>query len=99
MNRITKISADTFDHPLEEPVEISLGLQTIATNVLATAQTENGTVGNGESSPIPPVTGETQRFTLAIIREISDLFEETDLATFRQTSSELKAAFPSSPST
>lgn len=98
MSRITDIVIESFDHPLAEPFEISLGVQTEATNVLATVRTENGITGNGEAGPIPPVTGETQMSTMGIMRKMSDLFEEERVAEFRRLSSALKEAFPTAPS-
>ena len=98
MNRITDVSVDSFDHPLEDPFEISLGVQTEATNVLATVRTENGTFGYGEAAPIPPVTGETQESTMTIAREMGNLIKDVPVANFRQISSDLTEAFPSAPS-
>lgn len=48
MSRITGVSAKSHNYPLEEPFEISLGVQTEATNVLAAVQTETGIEGYGE---------------------------------------------------
>lgn len=98
MSRITGVSVESHNYPLEEPFEISLGVQTEATNVLAAVQTETGIEGYGEGSPVPPVTSETQESTLPIVREMGDLIEGEHLAAFRQISADLKAAFPSSPS-
>ncbi|OIB58940.1 dipeptide epimerase [Natrialba sp. SSL1] len=98
MTRITDVSVTPFNHPLEEPFEIALGKQTEAANLLATVQTEDGTEGYGEGSPIPPVTGETQASAMAVVREMSDLIEGEPLTDFRRLSSDLKASFPSTSS-
>lgn len=98
MDEITDVSVSTYEHPLADPFEISLGVQTEATNVLVTVRTESGIEGHGEGAPIPPVTGETQASTMAIVREMSDLVEGRPLANFRGISSTLKTTFPSVPS-
>jgi L-alanine-DL-glutamate epimerase-like enolase superfamily enzyme len=65
MTEITDVSVQPLDLELDEPFEISLGVQETAANVLVTVETESGTVGYGEGSPVAPVTGETQHAAVA----------------------------------
>lgn len=97
MDRIADLSVTTVEHPLENPFEIALGRQTTASNVVTTVQTEGGTVGYGEGSPLPPVTGETQETVVAVVRAMSELVEGHQLADFRELSRTLADAFGSAP--
>jgi L-alanine-DL-glutamate epimerase-like enolase superfamily enzyme len=97
MDRIADLSVTAVDHPLENPFEIALGRQTTASNVVATVRTESGTVGYGEGSPLPPVTGETQETVVAVVRAMRELVEGHQLADRRGLSRSLANAFGSAP--
>lgn len=92
--RIADVRVAPLDLPLTEPFEISLGTQTAAENVAVAVETENGTVGYGEGSPIAPVTGETRAAAVETARAAAELLEGTDLSDHRARVGELRAAFP-----
>lgn len=98
MSEIVDVSVRPFDHPLEEPFEISLGVQESASNLLVTVETASGTVGVGEGAPIPPVTGETQASAMEIASRMGQLIEAKPVEAFREIAADLAGAFPSSPS-
>jgi L-alanine-DL-glutamate epimerase-like enolase superfamily enzyme len=92
--RISDVRVAPLDLALEEPFKISLGTQTVAENVLVALETEDGTVGYGEGSPIAPVTGETQAGTVATARAAAGLLEGEDLADHRVRVREVRETFP-----
>lgn len=94
MSTITSLSAEPHDLPLREPFEISLGTRTRARNVLVTVETDAGVRGYGEGSPLPPVTGETQRAAVATARAAASVVEGRDLGEYRALVSDLRDAFP-----
>lgn len=94
MTTITDVTVETYDLPLREPFEISLGTRERARNVLVTVETDAGGVGYGEGSPLPPVTGETQQAAVATARAATSLVEGRDLGAYRALVSELRDGFP-----
>lgn len=94
MSRIVELTAESLDLPLSEPFEISLGVQHEATNVLVTVETESGTVGYGEGSPIAPVTGETRQSALATARTAADIVEDRPVGNYRRLIDDLRSTFP-----
>jgi L-alanine-DL-glutamate epimerase-like enolase superfamily enzyme len=94
MTVVESVAARPLDLPLTEPFEIALGVREAARNVLVTVETESGTVGYGEGSPLPPVTGETQETVLATARSLSDLLEGADVRNYRSLVADLRAAQP-----
>lgn len=84
MSRIVDLTAKPLDLPLVEPFEISLGVQHEARNVLVTVETESGTVGYGEGSPVAPVTGETREAALATARAAADVVEDRPVGNYRR---------------
>lgn len=94
MSRIVELTAEPLDLPLSEPFEISLGVQHEASNVLVTVETEAGTVGYGEGSPIAPVTGETREAALATAQEAAEIVEGAAVENYRRLVTELRATFP-----
>lgn len=94
MSDVVSLSAEPLDLPLSEPFEISLGVQEAASNVLVTVETESGTVGYGEGSPLPPVTGETQRAALATAEAAAEIVEGRAVADYRALVDEVRATFP-----
>jgi L-alanine-DL-glutamate epimerase-like enolase superfamily enzyme len=91
---ITDAAVRPLDLPLSEPFEIALGTQEAATNVLVRVELADGTVGIGEGSPLPPVTGETQDVALAAAREGAGLIEGRDAADHRPLVGDLRAVLP-----
>ena len=98
MTTIASVSVQALDLPLAEPFEISLGRQTAAENVLVTVETESGTMGYGEGSPLPPVTGETQSAVIETVRAAAPLLEGADLTNSRSLLAEVRQSFPGKPS-
>ncbi|WP_435318789.1 dipeptide epimerase [Haloarchaeobius sp. TZWSO28] len=94
MTTITSLTASAHDLSLREPFEISLGTREQARNVLVTVETDSGIRGYGEGSPLPPVTGETQRAALATAQATASLLEGRDVRNYRTLVRELRDAFP-----
>ncbi|WP_135852509.1 dipeptide epimerase [Halorussus salinus] len=92
--RVAEVRADPLNLELDAPFEIALGTRHEARNLLVEVETDEGVVGYGEGSPLPPVTGETQGAAVAIAREAGDLLEGRNLADYRALCSDLRAAFP-----
>ena len=94
MTEIADVRVEPLDLELEAPFEIALGTQYEAKNVLVRVETEGGTVGYGEGSPLPPVTGETQAAAVETAREAAELLDGRDVGEYRELARELRAAFP-----
>jgi len=92
--RVAEVRADPLNLALDAPFEIALGTRHEARNLLVEVETDDGVVGYGEGSPLPPVTGETQAAAVAIAREAGDLLAGRDLANYRAICTDLRAAFP-----
>ena len=91
---VERVTVDPLDLPLREPFEISLGTQHEARNVLVRVETDEGTVGHGEGSPLPPVTGETREAALATARAAGEVIEGEPIADYRRLAGELRSTFP-----
>lgn len=72
-NRIIRVDLYRYDLPLRVPFHISIGTMRAASNVLVRVHTEAGTVGVGEASPFPPITGETQESTIVAARALREI--------------------------
>lgn len=94
MSRIVDLHVEPLDLPLAEPFEISLGVQYEAANLLVTVETENGTTGVGEASPLPPVTGETQSAAAATARAAAEIVEDRAVEDYRNVVGDLRRTFP-----
>ena len=92
--RIERLTVEPLDLPLREPFEISLGTQHEAHNVLVSVETDDGTAGYGEGSPLAPVTGETRDAALATARAAGEFLGDEPVADYRRLAAELRAAFP-----
>jgi L-alanine-DL-glutamate epimerase-like enolase superfamily enzyme len=92
--RVERVTVEPLDLPLREPFEISLGTQHEAHNVLVSVETDDGTVGYGEGSPLPPVTGETREAALATARAAGELLDGEPVADYRRLAGDLRDAFP-----
>lgn len=57
-------------------------------------ETTDGTVGVGEGSPLPPVTGETQQSALAVARAAAAPLEGRDLANYRDVVGTVRSSLP-----
>ncbi|QLG64099.1 dipeptide epimerase [Halorarum salinum] len=79
---------------MDEPFEIALGTQHRARNVIVRVETEAGTVGWGEGSPIPPVTGETQEAALASARAAAELLEGESVAEYHRLVDAVRSTVP-----
>jgi L-alanine-DL-glutamate epimerase-like enolase superfamily enzyme len=94
MSEIVSLSVQPFDLPVAEPFEIALGTTREASNLLVTVETESGTTGHGEGSPLPPVTGETQAAAIATARATADLVEGAPVGDYRDIVETIRSAFP-----
>jgi len=91
---IVAVEAEPLDLPLSEPFEIALGTRPEASNVLVTVETENGTRGYGEGSPIPPITGETRSAALETARAAAELLEDEPVGEYRRLATRVRDTFP-----
>jgi L-alanine-DL-glutamate epimerase-like enolase superfamily enzyme len=96
--RVERVTVEPLDLPLREPFEIALGTQHEAHNVLVRVETDDGAMGYGEGSPLPPVTGETREAALATARAAADLVEGEPVADYRRLTDELRSTFPGNAS-
>jgi len=64
---IRRVDCQLLDIPLHTPFGISGGAQAMANNVLVTLELDDGTLGWGEASPLPPYNGETQAQALGVL--------------------------------
>lgn len=94
MTEVAAVDVAPLDLPLEEPFEIALGTREAAANVLVRVETDDGVVGVGEGSPLPPVTGETQDSALAVASAAADLLEGRDLAEYRDLVGTVRSSMP-----
>ena len=94
MTTVAELRVEQLTLPLESPFEIALGMRREAKNVLVEIETEDGVVGYGEGSPLPPVTGETQAAVIETVRQARPLVVDRDLRNYRAVCRELRAAFP-----
>jgi L-alanine-DL-glutamate epimerase-like enolase superfamily enzyme len=60
VSAIASVRARPVDLELASPFEISLGTREAARNLLVRVETADATVGYGEASPLPPITGTTR---------------------------------------
>ncbi len=95
---IADVRVAPLDLPLSEPFEISLGVQTAAENVVVAVETEDGTIGYGEGSPIAPVTGETRDAAVETARAATDLLVGEDLTDYRARVQDVRSTFPGTTS-
>jgi L-Ala-D/L-Glu epimerase len=98
MSEIVSVSVEALDLPLTEPFEISLGTQREATNVLVTVETDSGTTGYGEGSPLPPVTGETQATAIEAAQAMEKIVEGYQTGNYRTVIQDIRQTFPKTPS-
>lgn len=94
MSEIRAVEVQALDLPLKEPFEISLGVQHEASNVLVTVETTAGVTGYGEGSPLPPVTGETQRGALATAEAASEIISGEPVEQYGRLIREVRSTFP-----
>lgn len=94
MSEITAVTVEPLDLPLEEPFEIALGTSERARNVLVRIETDSGTVGYGEGSPLPPVTGETRDAALEIATAAAELLENEPVEDYRRLVDAVRTTFP-----
>ena len=76
--RIKDVEIYAFDIPLKQPFRISLGESTAANDVLVRIVTDAGLVGWGESSPFPPITGDTQGTNILMAKGIREMIKGKD---------------------
>jgi L-alanine-DL-glutamate epimerase-like enolase superfamily enzyme len=83
---IHSITVEPLNIPLLETFTIATGSVAEARNVLITMTLKDGSVGYGESAPLPPSTGETQETALAAARGCAELLKGHDAAHWRTLS-------------
>lgn len=94
---VSRLSVKEWNIPLEEPFSFALGTVSEIENALVTVEAEDGTVGCGEASPFPPVTGETQGSVMSIVRQAAPLVEDEHLQNYRRTTEEIRSLFAGNP--
>lgn len=96
--RIRDVELYAFDIPLKEPFRISLGVFSAAHNVLVRIVTDSDLVGLGESSPFPPITGDTQETNLLMARSIREMIKGKNPLTVDTLIAEIGHIVHSNPS-
>jgi L-alanine-DL-glutamate epimerase-like enolase superfamily enzyme len=90
---IRSITVEPLNIPLLEPFTIATGSVSEARNVLITITLNDGSVGYGESAPLPPSTGESQETALAAARGCATLIEGKDAAHWRTLSKLVRSVY------
>jgi L-alanine-DL-glutamate epimerase-like enolase superfamily enzyme len=94
---ITGISALPLNLPLSEPFCIATGAQQSAENVLVKLRLADGTMGLGEASPFPAVSGETQGSSTFTIETAAGLLKGLDAREWGRIGALLARHFPGEP--
>jgi L-alanine-DL-glutamate epimerase-like enolase superfamily enzyme len=87
------MTIEPLNIPLLEPFTIATGSVSEARNVLITITLADGSVGYGESAPLPPSTGESQETALAAAQGCAALIEGKDAARWRTLSSMMRSVY------
>ncbi len=90
---IRSITVEPLNIPLLEPFTIATGSVSEARNVLITITLNDGSIGYGESAPLPPSTGESQETALAAARGCAALIEGRDAAHWRTLSKAMRSVY------
>src|SRR5574340_1293550 len=90
---ICSVTIEPLNIPLLEPFTIATGSVSEARNVLITITLEEGSVGYGESAPLPPSTGESQETALAAAQGCAALIEGKDAAHWRVLSKLMRSVY------
>ncbi|MDY6769645.1 MAG: dipeptide epimerase [Candidatus Nanohaloarchaea archaeon] len=93
MAEITDVSVEELSLPLAEPFEFALGQIEEVDNVLVRVETADGTIGYGEASPFPTVTGETQQTAMAIVDAATPLIEREETASYGPVIDDVRSTF------
>jgi L-alanine-DL-glutamate epimerase-like enolase superfamily enzyme len=90
---IRSITIEPLNIPLLEPFTIATGSVAEARNVLIIITLDDGSVGYGESAPLPPSTGESQETALAAAQGCAELIEGKNAAHWRVLSKLMRSAY------
>jgi L-Ala-D/L-Glu epimerase len=95
MSRTTihSVNVEPLTIPLLEPFAIATGSVCAARNVLITITLDDGSVGYGESAPLPPSTGESQETALAAAHGCVELLRGRDAAQWRTLSKLVRSLY------
>lgn len=91
--KITHVSIEPLNIPLEAPFTIAIGAKHNIENVLVTIQLENGVQGYGEAAPLEPINGENQATALATLTSCKPFLIGQKASDYRQLSKQLKNVF------
>jgi len=75
---ITSVEIYKADIPYPEPFKIAIGEMTAANNVAIKINTDDGTYGIGEASPVPYIAGETQNIMFAAATDLAKVILNKD---------------------
>lgn len=90
---IKRLHVEPLNSALEEPFVIAIGAIHQIENVLIAIELENGVVGYGEASPLPPINGENQATVQATLHACETYLLGKDVGAYRTVAAEMKATF------
>ncbi len=96
--RIRDVEVYPYNLPQKTVIHIALGSTSVTENVLVRLRTEEGVVGWGEASPFPPVTGDTQKTTVVMGKELTDTLRGRDPFSLARIVADMDAFAPHNPS-
>ncbi|MGZ6135068.1 MAG: mandelate racemase/muconate lactonizing enzyme family protein [Myxococcaceae bacterium] len=93
--RIAKVSCRPVEIPYKKPFVISGGPSRVGEHVLTKVELEDGTVGYGESAPMPSYSDETQKDSLNAVRDLlAPIVVGLDARDFETLHHRMEAAVP-----
>lgn len=92
--RIAKVSCRPVEIPYRKPFVISGGPSVVGEHVLTRVQLEDGTVGYGESAPMPSYSEETQKDSLHAVQDLAPIVTGMDARDFELIHRRMDAVVP-----
>ena len=87
---ISAVTVAYLDVPMHHPIKTPIGVIDAACNVVVKIETHSGLVGWGETSPMSPITGETQRSVHAHAMDLAKLLIGKDACSLQQNLTQLR---------
>ncbi len=76
--KVSRIRAYNLNYELREPLSISYKTVALAKNLLVLIETKEGIEGVGESAPLRPITGDTQKVAFQFLKSADILLKDQD---------------------
>jgi L-Ala-D/L-Glu epimerase / N-acetyl-D-glutamate racemase len=96
--RIRDIEVWPYNLAQKQVIHIALGSTSVTENVLVRLRTEEGVIGWGEASPFQMVTGDTQKTSVTLGREMADVLKGQDPFDLAKIVADMEAFAPHNPS-